>query len=213
MKENNTTISFLDFEEDVNARYENEIIVDWLGRDIVIKKNLALYEVLNFVDDVVDNCYQGDEVKTFMPELKDYAIKFCMITFYTNIILMNNLDGESTNSENSFTPDIFITRSGIIDVIKQHIDTRQFDEIVLAIESKIEYINQTYVAGVMSDISKVNNIIEEALPVIEAFSTDESRDKLNELMDIISTFNNDNTIQQLAIQQVKNERRSELGQH
>ena len=94
MKENNTTISFLDFEEDVNARYENEIIVDWLGREIVIKKNLALYEVLNFVDDVVDNCYQGDEVKTFMPELKDYAIKFCMITFYTNIILMNNLDEE-----------------------------------------------------------------------------------------------------------------------
>lgn len=213
MEENKTTISFLDFEEDINARYENEAVVNWLGRDIKIKKKLALYEVLNFVDDVVDNCYQGDDVKTFMPELKDYAIKFCMITFYTNIILMNNPDGESTDSDNNFTPDIFITRSGIIDVIKQHIDTRQFDEIVLAIESKIEYINQTYVAGVMSDISKVNNIIEEALPVIEAFSTDESRDKLNELMDIISTFNNDNTIQQLAIQQVKNERRSELGQH
>ncbi len=211
MGENNTTISFLDFEEDVNARYENEVTVDWLGRDITIKKNLALYEVLNFVDDVIDNCYQGDDVKTFMPELKDYAIKFCMITFYTNISLIVNLDDESTNDNGRLTPDDFIIKSGIIDVIKQYINISHSEEIILAIESKIEYINQTYVAGVMSDVSKINNIIEDAAPILESISTDESRAKFSELMDTIAIFNNDSIVQQLAIQQVKNERTSELG--
>lgn len=207
MDEKKATISFLDFENDVNARYENEEIVNWLGKEIVIKKNLALYEVLNFVDDVIDNCYQGDDVKTFMPELKDYAIKFCMITFYTNINLMVNSDDVSANVNGSFTPDDFIIKSGVTDVIKQYINIRQFDEIILAIESKIEYINQTYVAGVMSDVSKINNIIEDAAPLLESLSTDESKAKFNELMDTIAIFNNDSVVQQLAMQQVKNEQR------
>lgn len=208
MNETKTTISFLDFANDVNARYDDEENVKWLGREIVIKKRLALYEVLNFVDDVIDNCYQGDEVRTFMPELRDYAIKFCMITYYTNIDLAApTTEGDGEFVESAFHPDDFITKSDIIEVINDHIDTNQLDFIIGAIKSKIEYINQTNVAGVMSDIAKVNDVIGDVMPALEALSKEENQTMFNEFMNAMMLISRDGAVQQLAMQQVKNERR------
>lgn len=200
-------ISFKEFKDDVNARFDEVESVSWLGKEIEIKKHLELHEVLNFVDDVIDNCYQGTDVKVFMPELKDYAINFCLITYYTNIDLIDPISDE----DDGFHPDTFITKSDIIELIMDHIDLKQFNDIVIAIGAKIEYINQTYVSGVMSDISKVNNVIEDVMPVLEELAKEESRNKLNELMDSISLFTNEGTIRQLAIQQVKDEQSSQLG--
>lgn len=208
MDEKKATISFLDFKSDVNARYENEEIVNWLGKEIVIKKRLALYEVLNFVDDVIDNCYQGEEVRTFMPELRDYAIKFCMITYYTNIDLTTpTSEDDDEYIDSAFHPDDFITKSDIIGVINDHIDTNQLDFIIDAIKSKIEYINQTNVAGVMSDIAKVNDVIGDVMPALEALSKEENQTMFNEFMNAMMLISRDGAIQQLAMQQVKNERR------
>ncbi len=208
MDEKKATISFLDFKSDVNARCENEEIVNWLGKEIVIKKRLALYEVLNFVDDVIDNCYQGEEVRTFMPELRDYAIKFCMITYYTNIDLTTpTSEDDDEYIDSAFHPDDFITKSDIIGVINDHIDTNQLDFIIDAIKSKIEYINQTYVAGVMSDIAKVNDVIGDVMPALEALSKEENQTMFNEFMNAMMLISRDGAVQQLAMQQVKNERR------
>ena len=211
MDKDKTTISFLDFAKDVHARYDNEEVIGWLGQEITIKRRLALYEVINFVADVIDNCYQGEDVLTFMPELMDYAIKFCMISYYTNISLLEETteaDVKDESVDTSFHPDDFITKSDIIDVIKNHVDMEQFYFINEAIKSKIEYINQTNVAGVMSDISKVNGVIGDVMPALEELSSDENKKKFDELVNILTMMSQDNALQQLAIQQVKNERQS-----
>ena len=60
----------------------------------------------------------------------------------------------------------------------------------------------------MSDISKVNGVIGDVMPALEELSSDENKKKFDELVNILTMMSQDNALQQLAIQQVKNERQS-----
>jgi hypothetical protein len=199
MDENKTRISYLNFAADLDAKYETEKQVHWLGQDITIKKNLTLPEMLAFVSQVVDVCYQGDgDVLIYTPEVQSYAVQHALVNFYTNI------DLDEPDDDDVMSVYDFITRGDLIDLILQNINIKQYDEIIQAIGSKIKYINETNAVSIMSEMGSLNNAINEIVPQIQEFMSGENQEKLEAAMSALSVLSEDKTLRKLAIAQVKN---------
>lgn len=201
MEENKATVLFVDFKDDINAKNNDVITVHWLGRDITIKRYLSLVEVLSFVSNVIDVCYQGDgDAFVYMPEVQSYAIQHSLVSFYTNIDL-----SESESSDvDGFEAYDFITKSDIVDVILENIDINQYKAIIKAIASKIKYINKQNSAAIMSEIGTLNSAINNVLPQIQEFLSEENSGNIKSLINTIQAMNEDATIRKLAMEQVKN---------
>ena len=198
MEENKATISYKDFEADIKARDEEVRTVHWIGQDIEIKRRLSLMEVLYFVENVVDVCYQEEDgVFIYKPEVQAYAIKHTLVSLYTNIDL-------SEEDDNDFSVYDFITKSDIIDVIMNNIDFEQYNEMIQAIASKIKFINEQNSAAIMSEVSTLNSAINELVPQIREFASPEGLEKLQSAMDALAVFNEDATVKKLAMEMVKN---------
>lgn len=196
--ENKNRISYAEFIADIKAREDNETIVHWLGQDVVIKKYLNMKEELAFVASVVDVCYQGEgEVLVYTPEVQAFAVQHSLVSYYTNIDLEEVEDSD-------FDIYDFVTRSGIIDIIMEHIDIQQYNTIINAIGSKIKYINESSVASIMSEMGSLNNAINELVPQIQEFMTAENMESVQNALEVLSAFSQDNTVRKLAIEQVKN---------
>ena len=201
MEEQKAKINFKEFEADIKARFYEETDVEWLGRTIVIKKALSFAEMLTFVSSVVDTCYldNGEGVTVFMPEVKDYAIIFNLVEFYTNIELAH----EDENEHNGFDDYDFIIQSGIQKIILDNIDTEQFDSMIKAIASKIKYINDTSSATIMSEMDNLNNALTDIIPQITELFQGENKEKLHDAIGALLQMSQDADIRQLAIAQVK----------
>lgn len=200
-------ITYKEFVDDIKAKSNDVETIHWCGHDILVRKYLSMTEMLSFVQNVIEVCYQPSEdngVAIFMPELREYAIDFYTIAFYTNIDLT---DGESIEGEAN-VDDIgtydFIVRSGIINEVVPCIDQTQFDSIMRSIGAKIKYINETSAVSVLSDVGEVNNAINELAPQLQELLDPENSGKLQEALNVITKFAEDKTIQQLAIAQMKN---------
>lgn len=201
MEENKATISFKDFKDDINAKSNEVVGVHWLGQDIFIKRHLSLPEVLAFVSNVVDVCYQGEgDALVYTPEVQAYAIQHSLVSFYTNIDISEPESGE----DDDFGAYDFVTRSDIVDLILKTIDHNQYESIIKAIASKIKYINEQNSAAVMSEMSTLNSTINEILPQISELFNDGNTDKMKSVIDALQVFNEDATIRRLAMEQIKN---------
>ena len=81
-----------------------------------------------FVSDVAKSCFADDDGE-YMPEVRDFAIKSCLIEYYTNLSL-------PSNTERRYE---LIYSCNITDVIMEHIDKGQLFEIIKAIDARIEH--------------------------------------------------------------------------
>ena len=122
-------ISINAFEEAVNSQYNPTEVVEWRGLKIVVKHALSLKENLTFVDSVVKSCF-GKEDGAYMPEVKDFAVRSCIIEHYTNITLPSNLDKRYE----------LLYGSDLLEAIMPNINQLQFNALMRAIESKTEYL-------------------------------------------------------------------------
>ena len=62
----------------VRNNYDNIISDNWNGINVVIKHVISLKEMLTFVDSVVKTCFSESD-GMYMPEIKDFAIKKCIL--------------------------------------------------------------------------------------------------------------------------------------
>lgn len=124
---NNKKISISALEKIMKENKSQPVTVEWNGIEIVIKPTLSLKEILTFVDDVVKSCFIGDTGE-YHPELKPFFIKSNVLEAFANFKLPPNA---SRRYDIIYNTDAF-------DVVLQYIDTEQFNEIVQAIDSKID---------------------------------------------------------------------------
>lgn len=204
MEENKMTISYQEFKDDIEAMSTETVTVHWLGQDIVIKKHLTLQEVLMFVSNVIDVCYQGDgEILTYTPEVQAYAVQHTLVSLYTNIDLTDNDEDES--NDNKFRAYDFITKSGIVDIVFKHIDIKQYDAMMQAIASKIKYINASNAMSATNEVISLNSALSELLPQLNNLLNNGGSENLEQLIQTLQIFNQDSTIKQLAMEQAKHE--------
>lgn len=123
--------------------------LDWNGVEILVKKNLSLFDVDDFVDAVVNSCF--DENGEYNPELRDFATRSMTILFYTNCDLPEDLSIQHTLLFNSTL---------YFDVLR-HIDGSQFEKMIDAISEKINYRLNTNIKAFENKIKLLFDQIEE----------------------------------------------------
>ena len=200
----NNMILFTEFMGDINASYEPFVTLHWLGKDIQVKKHLSLSDILSFVSDVISACYMsfGDDDEdgsdldgpVYTPELKQYAIDNMTIAYYTNI--------DMTSGESAFD---FIYHSDILDRVKELIDFEQYADIIMSINNKIEYINNSNIFEMTKDIQNVNNAMSDLYPALNAISETFDAEELSGIISTLSKIQENNSLMDLATREMKSE--------
>lgn len=123
--------------------------------EIHITKTLPLQEMLLFVQEVVEACIDG-ETGEYLPEAYDFAIRAGVLTRYANFTLPANLDNQY----------MLVYNTGAFDQVVAHINERQFNDIVRAIDKKIKFmldvISSSAVTKINEVIGKFNELAETA---------------------------------------------------
>ena len=122
-------ISATAFEKATESAYEPTVNVEWNGLPLVIKRHLNLAEMAKFVDVCVKACFNPDDA-SYSPEVKDLAIRSCIVALYTNVTLPENIAKQYE----------LIYHSMILDIIYANVDQIQLDAIIRAIDDKVEHL-------------------------------------------------------------------------
>lgn len=117
---------------------------EWNEMSISVKRYLDMGDMMNFTYSVFNSCF-SNTTGEYRPEVKDFAIRSCILEIYANIDLPDNL-AERYN---------VIYQSSVIPEIMQYIDQTQFNAIMIAIDNKIE-------SRINMNVAKFENEMREA---------------------------------------------------
>ena len=134
--------TLIDMVEDSDAKNKN--VIKWNGIDVIINPTLSLKEVLTFVDNVVQTCFSDSE-GAYIPEVKDFAIKKCILEMYANFDLPSNV-------EECYS---FIYNSDAVDFVISHINNSQLMEIVQSSEEKMKHLAQANIEMVNRQMNEL----------------------------------------------------------
>lgn len=130
--------------DEIMKRFDAVETIEWNGLRVVIKKNLSLEEMMTFANSVVKSCF--DQASgAYMPEVKDFAIRANVLDMYTNFTLPKNLSKQYD----------MVIRSGAVEMVLNYINYAQFNELVKAIDSKLQ---NTADANIQAFITKLDNV-------------------------------------------------------
>lgn len=115
-------------EDVMKSEFANAEIVQWHGIDVEIKKSIDLHLAYEFVNQVVNSCFDEDD-GGYIPEIKDFAIRACTVEKYTNITLPENVE---KLYDLMYMTDIY-------DLVRDKINRKQLNALVRAVDDKIEY--------------------------------------------------------------------------
>lgn len=115
--------------DDIMERYENTEVVQWNGMDVTITNTISLEEMIAFVDNVVKSCFD-QTTGAYMPEIKDFAIRCNVMERYANFTLPRRIERKYD----------MVMRSGAFEMILNHVNAAQFNDMMRAIDAKLQNI-------------------------------------------------------------------------
>ena len=139
-------ISILSLEKIMKETAKPTSEIKWKGLNIVIKHTLSLKEMLEFVDGVTKSCFAA-ETSEFLPEVKMFAVKCCVLELYANFSLPSNIERRYN----------LVYNTDVYEVVMQHINHEQFNEIMDAINDKIDNAAQANIEAVNMQMAEVYN--------------------------------------------------------
>ena len=167
-------VSIALFDKITKEHFNNEITIWWHEAEVKVRCSLPLTDVLAFVDDVVGSCFH--EQYGYMPEVKDFVIKTNILSRYANFSLPDNLEHRYQM--------VYFTDA--VDTVCGAINTTQLQEIVDAIDEKIQFRCDTRAAEVQKRIDQVVGAIEDMSNKTEALFSGVSQDDMKTLMSAVA---------------------------
>lgn len=138
-------ISINALEKVAKEQFPESVTEQWFDIEVTIKRSLPLKEMLEFVQEVVDACFTTDG--TFVPEVMDFATKSGILTHYANFTLPDNLEKQYW----------LIYSTGAVDMVCQHINMTQLQEMIGGINRKIDHMCDT---DIVATKAKLNDLYE-----------------------------------------------------
>ena len=117
---------------------------EWNEMSISVKRYLDMEDMMNFTYSVFNSCF-SNTTGEYRPEVKDFAIRSCILEIYANIDLPDNLADRYN----------LIYQSNIIPEIMPYIDQAQINALMIAIDNKIE-------SRINMNVAKFENEMREA---------------------------------------------------
>lgn len=188
-------ISINAFESVVKENFENTVTKEWFGIPVTITKTISFEEVVNFVAEVADNCFLSNG--RYIPEAMQALIDCGVVRHYTNINLPANLSSAYD----------LVMRSGIIDFIMPEINSNQYNDIIIAIRDKIEYVCDSNTAEFKRAMEKMTNSMNEIQE-----TTKDLFDKVSpeDIQKIIGLYGDDHTIEERVVDEYLKQKNPEL---
>lgn len=158
----------------IKDTYTPTTTIKWNDLEIIIKRVLTFTDVLEFVDNVTKTCFTRD-TETYMPEVKDFAIKSNILEKYTNLTLPNNIEHRYE----------IIYHTDIIETVLNYINNQQFSEMTTSIDAKIKNLNQANIERINKQMSDLNTAFENLQDFIEKALNSINIDDASNLIDTI----------------------------
>lgn len=152
--------------DEIMKRLEETETIDWNGLQVVIKKNLSLEEMMAFANSVVKSCFDQTS-GSYMPEIKDFAIRANVVDYYTNFTLPKDLGKQYD----------MVIRSDIIDTVLNYVNFAQFSELIKAIDNKLQNSADANIQAFIQKLDSVttafNNMQEQMESIFSGMNTDD----------------------------------------
>ncbi|CCY68616.1 putative uncharacterized protein [Clostridium sp. CAG:678] len=132
----------------INGEYSNTVKKTWQGMTFEIKRVLSFAEMTEFIDSVMSLCFSDSYL--YLPEVRDFAINSCIIDYYTNIDIVDDVNIRYNT--------IYCTN--LIEQIKKEINTNQLDNILDALDEKIDYRVSTNIDAILSQVDNIVQTLE-----------------------------------------------------
>lgn len=139
---------------------------DWHGIEVTVKPTLSFENMMTFVDSVVKSCFTSD-TGVYIPEVKDFALKSCILELYANFSMPSNIEHRYN----------LIYCTDAVEAVKEHINTEQLYEIECAIDEKIEHTAQANIDALNKQMNELyaslNNMQEQFANIFSGVGNDE----------------------------------------
>ena len=137
-------ITIEDYRKMTEKEFDKFIDAEWNGATLHIKRTLSLREMASFVEYVVGSCFTED-LNEYLPEVKDFAIRCCMLEIYGNLTLPESIDEKYEVAYGS----------DITDFIIEYIDQSQFRAMLIAVDEKIKHRARNSIEALNKQMSDV----------------------------------------------------------
>lgn len=137
-------LSFDEIKKVIPANDENYATVDWKGIKFRIKTILSLEEMMGFVHGVVTSCF-AEDTGEYLPEIKEFAVRCAVLEDYGNIELPDDLNEKYA----------LVCGTDIVDCIAGSVDSTQLEDILNAIDEKVEHIAQSNIEALNKKMAEV----------------------------------------------------------
>lgn len=125
-------------------------IIEWHGIDVTIRKTLSLKDALIFVDTVSKSCFDS-ETGEYMPEVKVFVMKCCILEMYANFSLPANVEHKYD----------LVYNTDAVDTVLKHINMRQLNELTDAISEKVDNMARANIENINKQMNDVYNAFDE----------------------------------------------------
>lgn len=156
---------------------DNVVTIPLAGAEdvtVMIKKNLSLEEMVQFVSDIVESCIDRENGE-FIPESMDFVLKSGLLTKYANFTLPSSYDKQY----------MLVCGTNAVDQVWPHINQVQFMEIKNAAEKKINFYLNTMAGAVHKRIDELASQLESVVAMyekaFEGFDADDMKDMVKNL--------------------------------
>lgn len=169
-------ISINAFDKIVKDTYTPTTTIEWHGQEIIVKRNLSFKEMMEFVDSVTKTCFTLS-TNTYMPEVKDFAVKSNILEKYANFALPNNLEHRYE----------LIYSSDAVETVLNCVSHQQFNEIMASIDAKINNLAQSNIEAMNKQMNELYTAFANLQSQMEGLFSGVKTDDFNAL---ISAFGN-----------------------
>lgn len=170
------SISALD--EVIKQEYQPLKVVEWNGIEVTIKTTLSLQEMLRFADSVSKSCF---DIATgaYLPEVKAFAIRCNIMDTYANFSLPEN-------NEHKY---ILAMCSGAVEMVMEHINMAQFNELMDAIDEKVDHLASAKVEMMTMKFDEVVSAFEYLQNRMGSLFENVSADDIKKLTETMANYN------------------------
>lgn len=140
-------ISINEFENALNENFDNLVQVEWNGLEIIVKKTLDIAEMLAFVNNVSEACFNKEDY-SYSPAVEDFAIRSAFVELYTNIRMPVNIQRRYD----------LIYQSGIVEHIVPYINASQYNAIIEAVRKSIDHMAN---ANIITTNKQIDTLLTE----------------------------------------------------
>lgn len=174
MAKNDKRISIAAFDKVAKEQAVNDTVFDWHGVEITVKYTLGLTDMMEFVHDAAESCFS--ESGAFVPEVMDFAIKSNILSRYARFTLPDNLEHRYA----------LIYETDAVDVVCEHINERQLQEITASIKRRVNYVCESKVTLIQQKAEEMFMAFEKLQKQSESMFDNVSKEDIQKLLSAVA---------------------------